>query len=157
MSALCPLQEAQTLQSSKSGSLHAAVHQKRRPGSGGHAGVRQRRRKTAAAWWYFRETPILQELTLLRRQSAEIILDAIERHPGAAGGSPGHHSDGDGEGRGHRRGDHEGSQRHRRVLRGPARRPVFKPVDVLYTGEEYRRGGVLSGSSEKTRLRPGDR
>ena len=32
---------------------------------------------------------------------------------------------------------------------------VFKPVDVLYTGEEY---AVVrsSGSSEKTRLRSGD-
>ena len=102
----------------------------------------------------FQGNTYLQELTLLRRQSAEIILDAIEgiRVPREALRVTTQTAT--------EKDEDTGEEITKEVsVTGvycvSGAKAVFKPVDVLYTGEEY---AVVrsSGSSEKTRLRSGD-
>ena len=102
----------------------------------------------------FQGNTYLQELTLLRRQSAEIILDAIEgiRVPREALRVTTQTAT--------EKDEDTGEEIMKEVsVTGvycvSGAKAVFKPVDVLYTGEEY---AVVrsSGSSEKTRLRSGD-
>ena len=102
----------------------------------------------------FQGSTYLQELTLLRRQSAEIILSTTEgiRVPRSALRVTTQTVT--------EKDEDTGEETSKEVsVTGvycvSGAKAVFKPVEVLYTGEEY---AVVrsSGSSEKTRLRSGD-
>lgn len=102
----------------------------------------------------FQGDSYLQELTLLRRQSAEVVLDTTDgiRVPRAALRVAVQTVTEKDEAT-----DEEVTKEVSvtGVYCVSGAKAQFKPVDILYTGEEY---AVVSaaGSSEKTRLRPGD-
>lgn len=145
--------EAQTLQNSKSGSLHLRFTKNvDRDLEVTLASVSAEENGRCVV--VFQGNTYLQELTLLRRQSAEIILDAIEgiRVPREALRVTTQTAT--------EKDEDIGEEITKEVsVTGvycvSGAKAVFKPVDVLYTGEEY---AVVrsSGSSEKTRLRSGD-
>ena len=145
--------EAQTLQNGKSGSLHLRFTKNvDRDLEVTLASVSAEENGRCVV--VFQGNTYLQELTLLRRQSAEIILDAIEgiRVPREALRVTTQTAT--------EKDEDTGEEITKEVsVTGvycvSGAKAVFKPVDVLYTGEEY---AVVrsSGSSEKTRLRSGD-
>ena len=82
-------------------------------------------------WWRFQGNTYLQELTLLRRQSAEIILDTTDGHAGPPGGAACGRPDGDGEGPGNRGGRPAKEVSVTGVYCVSGAKARFKPVEVL--------------------------